>query len=1425
MWQLVAILIGGLLTVSAYSVYGQTADIEIGKNYDRQLLGRNADGTVNYLWTSHFDRIQDDNGNWVDYILRQDTGDIIFESAAQSFKFGKSSCSFNAFPGGKIGDGSPDFSMNHFLKEAVNGTNTWYMADANNLSCDSSVTDNNGKVQVVQKKGDYQVIYDIDPGLTEWTYKYTNNNPSKNNHKYGFTFQCNGAKCDDIIIDGQTMTDVILTKNQIQNKNINIGGRSFDTKNEVHDYFWALKKQDNKMIADFTDSKGSLSVGQTLTVDPTFGYSGTSYQFQSEMAASTGSTCSTTGLAITSYTGAGTHTGRSDTRVAPSGTSSTCYNAQYEWDISSITDGSTITDVSLKQEITSTNTVNPRNCDIRALTGTQPSSYTNTAANAKSLYDATNTGTAYITNSNYCTTAGIKTNDLGTTADSDLQNKLTANWFAVGYTYNDRSRDTNNHQTASFPDLNQLQVTYTATTVPDPPTSLSASAASATSASVSWTAPVNNGGAAITDYVIQYSSNNGSTWTTFADGTSTNTSTTVTGLTQNSSYVFHVAATNSLGTGSYSTNSGTVTLSTTAAPTSLSASAASATTASLSWTAPTAVSGAAITDYTIQYSSNGGSTWSTWTHTASTSTSATVTGLTQNSSYIFRVAAVNAVGTSAYSSNSGTVTLSVPNAPTGVTGSAASATTVQVSWTAPTAISGAAVTDYTIQYSSNNGSTWTTFADGTSTNTSTTVTGLTQNSSYVFHVAAVNAVGTGSYSSNSGTVTLSVPNTPTNVAGTSTINNRVDLTWTAPTAVSGAPLNDYTVQYSSNGGSTWTTWTHTASTSTSAAITGLTSNTGYIFRVAGVNIIGTGSYSTNSASVMVRPTVPAAPTSLAATASATTQIALSWTAGDDGGSTITDYVIQYSTDDATWTTFADGTSTATSTTVTGLTSNTLYYFRVAATNSIGTGSYTSSVSMPPLPYAPTALSITGRTSTTINISWTAPAGTATSDYTIQYSTDNTTWSTWTHTASTSTSATVTGLSGNTLYYLRVAAVNAGGTGAYSTAASGPTTPGAPTGFTTTMYSVRAVLSWTAPGGNQSITDYNVFYSLDNTNWTQFVDGTSTSTTATVTGLTQSTLYYFRVVAVNSVGGGASAATNASTLAINPVDTLRYTARDFTSVTLEWDLPQVNGATITGYQVNMTTPYGTPLTRITNSTNSLSAYYQIINLNDGTQYSFRVGVWTAERGLIVTGANILNVETLAMANYDIGQFELAADNPDSLQIRMTQEDTQNGKLLSVTYPSTYDLACDFGYKFAMQNQTYDNISGTSIGNNRKLATFTFNGTGTEVISAKCYDQNSTDYGQLTLTSSDFVLLSQIQNFRNGTYGTTGQFGALDLVTVIVVFISMIGFNRVNPAVGILFAVATMFGLAYFEIISPITSGVGIVIAVLFMLAVIGTRRED
>jgi hypothetical protein len=153
--------------------------------------------------------------------------------------------------------------------------------------------------------------------------------------------------------------------------------------------------------------------------------------------------------------------------------------------------------------------------------------------------------------------------------------------------------------------------------------------------------------------------------------------------------------------------------------------------------------------------------------------------------------------------------------------------------------------------------------------------------------------------------------------------------------------------------------------------------------------------------------VPAAPTGISGTPGVG-NVALSWTAPTNtGGVSLTDYVVQYSTDQTNWTTFADGTSTATTATVTGLTGGTNYYFRVAAVNSVGTGAYVTSTAI-----APSASKITiSRTNGTSTFSG---AGTSGSPYVratevLCSNTDGIQYYRWTASASCTVSFTITGI--------------------------------------------------------------------------------------------------------------------------------------------------------------------------------------------------------------------------------------------------------------------------------------------------------------------------------------------------------------------------------------------------------------------------------
>jgi uncharacterized protein (TIGR02145 family) len=195
----------------------------------------------------------------------------------------------------------------------------------------------------------------------------------------------------------------------------------------------------------------------------------------------------------------------------------------------------------------------------------------------------------------------------------------------------------------------------TPATVPDAPTIGSAVRGNA-QAIVSFTTPSSTGGSAITGYTVTSSPAGGT-------GTGTGTPITVTGLTNGTEYTFTVVATNVVGNSSASVASNAVTPATVPdAPTNVTAVAGN-TQAIVNFTAPSSDGGSAITGYTVTSSpAPTGGVPVTWTSTG-TVTSITATGLTNGLSYTFTVVATNALGNSAASSASNSVTPAVPVCP------------------------------------------------------------------------------------------------------------------------------------------------------------------------------------------------------------------------------------------------------------------------------------------------------------------------------------------------------------------------------------------------------------------------------------------------------------------------------------------------------------------------------------------------------------------------------------------------------------------------------------------------------------------------------------------------------------------------------------------------------------------------------------------
>jgi alpha-tubulin suppressor-like RCC1 family protein/Tol biopolymer transport system component len=631
---------------------------------------------------------------------------------------------------------------------------------------------------------------------------------------------------------------------------------------------------------------------------------------------------------------------------------------------------------------------------------------------------------------------------------------------------------------------------------PGPPTGASAVAGDA-QATVSWSAPADDGGGPITRYTVTASPGGEQAIV----GGSTHAAT-VTGLSNGTAYTFTVVARNSDGDGPASAPTAPVTpvASATApdAPTGASASPGNAR-ATVTWSAPGSDGGSQITSYTVT-ASPGGQTATVNGSTLSTD----VTGLTNGTSYTFTVVATNALGNSPASAPSNAVTpRAVPTAPRNVSAVAGNAQAT-ITWAAPLSNGGSAITGYTVTASPGGAS----VSVGGSTLTGT-VTGLTNGTTYTFTVVATNVAGNGPASAPSGPVTphAVVPGAPTNVVATPG-NQQATVTWTAPSSDGGSQISSYTVT-SSVGGFSVTVNGNV----TTATVTGLTNGTSYRFQVAATNAVGTGPKSALSNTVVPR-TVPGAPTNVAATAG-NASATVSWTApASNGGSAITGYTVTSSPGGLTRT--VNGTTTSTS--VTGLTNGTSYTFTVVATNAAGSSTPSApsnAVTPRTVPGAPTNVVATAGNGQA-TVTWNPPASNGGSTITGYTVTSNVGASSVTVDGNTTT-AVVTGLTNGTSYRFRVAATNVVGTGtpsAFSAAVVPAGLPAAPTGVTAIAGNASATVSWTAgSNGGSAITSYVATATPGGATVT--VGGSAR--TAAFLGLANGTTYSFTVVAANSIG--------------------------------------------------------------------------------------------------------------------------------------------------------------------------------------------------------------------------------------------------------------------------------------------------------------------
>jgi hypothetical protein len=448
----------------------------------------------------------------------------------------------------------------------------------------------------------------------------------------------------------------------------------------------------------------------------------------------------------------------------------------------------------------------------------------------------------------------------------------------------------------------------------------------------------------------------------------------------------------------------------------------------------------------------------------------------------------------------------------------------------------------------------------------------------------------------------------------------------------------------------------TGSTNETALVTGLTPGATYYFQVAAWNIVGT------TVGSWIPFTTVGAPSATTGSATSVTQTTatLNGTVNDNGfgavggGSTNSDFNLNTSPTGSgeTYELSSQGAFTGSAketASITGLIPGTTYYFQVAAWNGAGTtaGLWIPFTTPPVSPPSATTESVANVTQTTVTLNGevndngygTVGRGATSSDFNLNKSPTGTgetyEWaSQGAFTGSANETANVTGLTPNTTYYFQVAAWNGAGTTLgswvpFTTPAVGA--PWATTGSATSVTATGAVLNGTVSddgygvaGRGATTSDFNINTSpggsgetYESASFPSFSG--SASETASVTGLSPSTTYYFQVAAWNGAGTTFGSWIPFTTPAVSAPSAITASATNVTETTATLN-GAVNdngcgaagrGSTSSDFNLSTSptgagqTPEGASLGNFSGSANEMAS---VTGLTPNTTYYFQVAGW-------------------------------------------------------------------------------------------------------------------------------------------------------------------------------------------------------------------------
>lgn len=604
-----------------------------------------------------------------------------------------------------------------------------------------------------------------------------------------------------------------------------------------------------------------------------------------------------------------------------------------------------------------------------------------------------------------------------------------------------------------------------------------------TSLKVIFTAPY-NGGDALTGY--RYVVNNSVSDASAVTISVVDSSFVITGLTNGTAYTVKLKAVNATGESAFSTVSSAAVPKTVAGAPTVDSVTAGNQQLVVAFTAPASNGGSEITGY--KYRLNGGLSQDV----SGLSSPFTISGLTNGTAYSLTLSAINGAGESTLSATSASATPStLPSTPV-IQSIVAGNQSVSVNFTANNGGSALTALEYSLNDASN--------VSIATTSSPLVLTGLTNGTEYRVKLQVVNQNGTSELSAYSDYAT------PKTVADAPTIdsiqagNQFIEFAFSAPANDGSSAITGY--KYSINGGS----FVAVGLVQSPYRITNNIQNgTSYSVRLVATNSVGDSASSTESSSV-VPNRVPDAPT-IVSVQSGDKHATVQLSAGNNGGSEILSYTYILGSAEPVVI------SSLSTLEFANLEIGTVYSFQIKATNSVGDSSFaTASFTGMSKPDAPVIVgAAAGNNSIVVEFSVPAANSSAITGY--KYSIESGVYVS--ATLLDATHFSITGLSANTEYSVKMVAINAIGQSDDSAAsvATPYTYPVAPTITGITVDNGTASVAFTAESSNGSdITNY--VYSLNNGS---YVSHDSVSSPLELSDLSNGVAYTIRMKAVNAAG--------------------------------------------------------------------------------------------------------------------------------------------------------------------------------------------------------------------------------------------------------------------------------------------------------------------